>query len=260
SLKTLIHTYSYNKMSKTATKSFTDTAKDFNNEYGKGAAYMTGKFIDAVAPYIPLFDAATKLIKEIIDLHDAAQYNKNTCARLMERVIDANGAIEKLKRTKKINEKKFNDQNFYNTFQRFTNILIKIKAFEEDLAKMGNFRKTFEASMIKEKFIALTGEFDATMRDLNFSMMIDNEEQRKKDFESLEEDHDEIKKLLIYTREAVIEKVEAVAQEVQVMRLQLEEKLDNHHHDHSGDKSVYKVYKPEQIGSEQLQYCRTSLT
>ncbi|CAG8492772.1 5937_t:CDS:2, partial [Cetraspora pellucida] len=219
---------------------------------------MTGKFIDAVAPYIPLFDVATKLIKEIIELHDAAQYNRNTCARLMERVIDANGAIEKLKRTKKINEKKFNDQNFYNTFQRFTNTLTKIKIFEEELSKMGNFRKTFEASIIKEKFVSLTGEFDSTMKDLNFIMTIDNEEQRKKDVESLEEDHAEIIKLINYTKETVIDKVEAVVQEVQIMRLQLEEKLDNRN-EHSGDKSGYKVYKPEYIGNEQLQYCRSSL-
>ncbi|CAG8518019.1 1523_t:CDS:2 [Racocetra fulgida] len=160
-------------------RSDSNTLKD----YGKGAGYMTGKFNDAVAPYIPLFDDAKRLINNIIDLHDAAQYNKNTCARLMERVIDASGAIEKLKRTKKINEKKFNDQNFYNTFQRFTNTLIKIKAFEEELSKMGNFRKTFEASIIKEKFISLTGEFDAIMRDLNFSTS-GNETRRKRDVES----------------------------------------------------------------------------
>ncbi|CAG8442822.1 443_t:CDS:2, partial [Cetraspora pellucida] len=65
-----------------------NASKDIGNEYGKGTAYMAGRFIDAVAPYIPLFDVATKLIKEIIDLHDAAQYNKNTCARLMERLIN----------------------------------------------------------------------------------------------------------------------------------------------------------------------------
>ncbi|CAG8680790.1 19618_t:CDS:2 [Dentiscutata erythropus] len=211
-------------------------------DYGKGTYHFAGKVVDAVAPYIPLFDIATKLIKEIIDLHDAAQYNKNTCARLMERVIDARGAIEKLQRTKKSNEEKFKDQNFYNTFQRFTNTLTKIKAFEEELSKMGNFRKTFEASLIKDKFISLTSEFDTAMRDLNFSMMVDNEAQRKRDFESLEEDHDEIKKLLIYTRETVIEKVEKVVQEVQVMKSQLEDKIDNIH-DQLGDKPVFKPPK-----------------
>ncbi|CAG8512342.1 44296_t:CDS:2 [Gigaspora margarita] len=237
-------------MSKENTRSGSDTIKD----YGKGAAYMTGKVIDAVAPYIPLFDVATKLIKEIIDLHDAAQYNKNTCARLMERVIDAQGAIEKLKRTKKINEERFRDQNFYNTFQRFTNILTKIKVFEEELSKMGNFRKTVEASMIKEKFINLTTEFDSTMRDLNFSMMVDNEAQRKRDFESLEEDHDEIKKLILYARDSVIDKVEKVVQEVQVMKSQLESKVDNH--DQSADKPVFK---PPKIDNSQLHFCRSSL-
>ncbi|CAG8439129.1 9224_t:CDS:2, partial [Dentiscutata heterogama] len=233
------------------TRSGSDTLKD----YGKGTLYISGKVIDAVAPYIPLFDIATKLIKEIIDLHDAAQFNKNTCARLMERVIDARGAIEKLQRTKKINEEKFKDQNFYNTFQRFANTLVKIKVFEEELLKMGNLRKTFEASLIKEKFMNLTSEFDTAMRDLNFSMMIDNEAQRKRDFESLEEDHDEIKKLLIYTRETVIEKVEKVVQEVQVMKSQLEEKIDSIH-DQVGDKPVFR---PLKIDANQLQYCRTSL-
>ncbi|CAG8437804.1 9685_t:CDS:2, partial [Scutellospora calospora] len=220
-------------------KNFMDHAK----EYSQGTVYMAGKkVVDVVAPYIPLFDIAVKLIKEIIELHDAAQYNKNICARLMVRVIDAQGEIEKLKRTKKLNESKFKDQNYYNTFQRFNISLTKIKTFEEELSKMVNFRKTVEASLIKEKFMSLTDEFDTAMRDLSFSMMINNEEQRKEDF-----------------RSAVIDKAEEVRQEVQVMKSHLVEKISD-----KIDKLAEKVnaqyndktvFKPTKIEANQLQYC-----
>ncbi|CAG8437793.1 9682_t:CDS:1 [Scutellospora calospora] len=163
----------------------------------KGAGDIAIKVVDIVAPYIPLFDIATKLIKEIIEIHDAAQYNKHICARLMERVIDARGAIEKLTRTKQHNEKKFKDKKFYNTFQKFTNILEEIKGFEDKLSKMGNFKKTLEANLIKQRFMNLTEEFDTTMKDLSFSMMIDYEEQRKEDFKSLKEDNEEMEKVNI---------------------------------------------------------------
>ncbi|CAG8512816.1 28476_t:CDS:10, partial [Gigaspora margarita] len=261
------------KLENDTVKDFSDTLKDYDKEdvirstisfknyqsdtvkdYGKGAVYMTDKVVNVVAPYIPLFDVATKLIKEIIDLHDAAQYNKNTCARLMERAIDAQGSIERLKRTKKINEERFKDQNFYNSFQRFTNILAKIKLFEEELSKIGNFKKIVEASLVKEKFINLTTEFDSTMSDLKFSIMVDNKAQRKRDFESLEKDHNEIKKLLIYTRDSVIDKVLKVVQEVQVMKSQLESRFN--HYDKSADKPVFK---PQQIDTSQLQLCREPL-
>lgn len=146
----------------------------------KGVAYVVGKGVDIVSPYIPLFDIATKLIKEIIDVYDATQYNKNTCERLVERVIDAQGAIEKLRRTKKFNKEKSGDQNFYNTFQRFTIILEKIKGFEEELSKMGNFRKKIEAVLIKETFISLTDEFDTTMRDLTLVCWLIMKHREKK--------------------------------------------------------------------------------
>ncbi|CAG8609797.1 14210_t:CDS:10 [Gigaspora margarita] len=163
---------------------------DIINDYGEGTFY---KVIDVVAPYILLFDIAMKLIKEILELHYMAQYNKNISARLMERVLDA---------------------------QRFMNTLVKIKRFNEELSNKGNFRKIIEANLIKDRFISLTDEFDAAMKDLSFSMLVDNEEQRNKDYESLEEDIEKMNKV-----DVVIDKVEKVVQEVQVLKSQLSDKL-----------------------------------
>ncbi|CAG8477807.1 307_t:CDS:2, partial [Cetraspora pellucida] len=126
---------------------FMDNVKD----YSKGVAYAVGKGVDIVSPYIPLFDIAVKLIKEIIDIYDATQFNRNTCERLMER--------------------------------------------------------------------------------------------RKKDFESLEEDIEEMKKILIYTQDVIFDKIKEVEQEVLLMKSQ------------SGDKTVFK---PTKIETDQLHICDQS--
>ncbi|CAG8437797.1 9683_t:CDS:2 [Scutellospora calospora] len=225
-----------------------------NMDSAKGACNIAGRVIDIVAPYIPLFDIATKLIKEIIDIHDAAQYNKHICARLMDRVIDAQGAIEKLKRTKKINEEKFKDERFYKTFQRFTNILDDIKEFEIKLSKMGSFKKNIEANLIRDKFINLTKEFDSTMNDLSFSLMIENEEKRRKDAESLKEDFEEMEKILLYTKDVFIERTKEVNQEIRAIKSVLDDKLEKIA-DRLDDSKIY--FKPEKIEANQLQICHS---
>src|SRR5581483_10499414 len=86
------------------------------------------------------------------------------------------------------NESKFRDKEYYKAFLRFVDVMKKIKSFIKDVSQIQGFKKYVKASLIKDKFHSLVREFEAVMNDLNFTMAIANEEQRRLDQESLNED------------------------------------------------------------------------
>ncbi|RIA93093.1 kinase-like domain-containing protein [Glomus cerebriforme] len=143
---------------------------------------------DAIGPYLSLFKAASALVGEIVALYETAKYNKAICETLVERVIFSSGAIETLKYRKRKNEDKFRNEEYYKAFNRFIYVLTDIKEFVADISNIGVFKKYAKADFIKEKFETLTKHYDAAMNDLQFTMAVASEEQRRIDEEALEED------------------------------------------------------------------------
>ncbi|CAG8798192.1 16404_t:CDS:2, partial [Racocetra fulgida] len=137
------------------------------------------KIAEAASSFIPVLDAISKLIKEIVGIYEKSEFNKNMCSRLVDRVLMAEYEIKRLKLIKKRYEGKFKEQEYYDSLQKFITTLEKIKRF------------------IKEKFESLAQEFDNSMKHLNFSMAIDFEEQRKLDTDELKSSLNEIKKINI---------------------------------------------------------------
>jgi hypothetical protein len=143
---------------------------------------------DAIKPFVPLMATITRIISECIKIYEDAQYNKKICNSLMDRVETADWAIRTLKRRKQENESKFRDSEYYKAFLRFVDVMRKIRSFIKDISQIQGFKKYVTATAIQYKFHHLIKEFEAVMSDLSFTMAIANDEQRKLDQESLNED------------------------------------------------------------------------
>ncbi|CAB4473014.1 kinase-like protein [Rhizophagus irregularis] len=144
------------------------------------------------APYIPLIDKATDLIIKIVKIYETAEYNKNICEALVNRVKLTENAIDTLQRRKQKNVDIFNDEVYYKAFNRFIYVLEEIEKFAAEISKIRGLKKYTQADFVKNKFQKLTNDYDVAMKDLHFTMAVASEEQRKIEEEVLKDDLDEM--------------------------------------------------------------------
>ncbi|CAB5375658.1 unnamed protein product [Rhizophagus irregularis] len=127
----------------------------------------TSKFAEAVGPYLPLITAVASFTQQIVKAYESAQYNKKSCAALIERVQAAEVAVQALNRR-----------------------------FVQDVTHLSGYRKFISSVHIKERFQQLITDFDSVVADLRLAMVIANEDERRSDIAMLQEDIDEMTKFL----------------------------------------------------------------
>ncbi|CAI2184065.1 16829_t:CDS:2 [Funneliformis geosporum] len=164
--------------------------------FAKEALTAASKAGDAITPFIPLIGAAATIITEIIDVYQTAQYNKKICNSILDRARLAEIAIDNIVRRRKENELHFKNQKWYYAFNRFVEVLNKLKQFAEEISQLKRIINFIKARNISERFCELTKEYDDIMKDLNFTMAISNEQQRRIDQKSLKDDLGETSKFL----------------------------------------------------------------
>ncbi|GBC04009.1 hypothetical protein RclHR1_05460012, partial [Rhizophagus clarus] len=182
----------------------TDSPKNSRLKDFKETVVDTSKFVleavsnigEAVGPYLPLITAVASLTQQIEKAYESAQYNKKSCAALIQRVQAAEVAVKALNRRKQENEKKFRNQSYYYSFERFVAILKDIKGFVQDVTHLSGYRKFISSIHIQDRFRQLITDFDSVVGDLQLAMVIANEEERKMDIEILQEDISEMTKFL----------------------------------------------------------------
>ncbi|RIB14629.1 kinase-like domain-containing protein [Gigaspora rosea] len=152
--------------------------------------------VDAAKPFVPMLSLAISIVTKIMEIYNNAQYNKKICSALMDRVISAEAAIKILQQRKSEYEPQFQDIGRQKSFLRFISSLEKIKIFAEEVTQIRGFNKYLKATDISQKFRELTKEYEESMNDLKFSMVISFDEQRRIDDESLKSDLNEMNKEL----------------------------------------------------------------
>ncbi|KAF0543501.1 kinase-like protein [Gigaspora margarita] len=162
----------------------------------KNTLENVAKVTNAVSSFVPVLDFISKLINEIVSIYEKSEFSKNMCSRLVDRVLMAELEVKRLKLIKKQYEGKLCDQEYYDSLQKFKTTLEKIKRFVDEFSNMKSINKTFRATEIKDRFDSLADEFDTRMRDLNFTITIDFEMQRKLDNDELKISLNEIKQIL----------------------------------------------------------------
>ncbi|CAI2170749.1 13593_t:CDS:2 [Funneliformis geosporum] len=204
----------------------TEVAIGFSSlEITKASLGAVGTVGEAIKPFIPLIAAVTSIIGEVVKIYENVEYNKKICNALMDRVQIADGAIKILNRRKQENEKNFRNEEYYKAFVKFTDVMTRIKDFIKDVSQLQGYKKYLHASSIKDKFSNLVNDFEIVMKDLNFTMTIANEEQRKIDQQALTEDIAEMTRFLEKIEGGITcgnNQINTVLQEVILIKNQIE--------------------------------------
>ncbi|CAG8577694.1 12740_t:CDS:2 [Funneliformis caledonium] len=161
-------------------------------DMAQGAIKFVGNIADTMGPFLPLIGTATMIISEMITIYKEAKSNKNIVSALYDRTRLAEFAIDTLQRRRKLLGKDFKNQEWYKAFNRFVYVLEEIKIFSKEVSTLHGCKKYFKTNSVKERFETLTNDYDQVMKDLNFTMAIANEEQRRYDNECLKEDMSEM--------------------------------------------------------------------
>ncbi|CAG8525693.1 1671_t:CDS:2 [Diversispora eburnea] len=144
---------------------------------------------DIITPFLPLFGIVSSVVDALNIIYQNAKCNKEICSALLDRVEIAQQATNSLQRKRNENEKNFINQEYYNSWVRFTYVLKNIKNFAKDVTQQQSiFRKYMNANAVKAAFDKNIKEFEEACRDLQFSMIIYSVEQRERDNKQIMED------------------------------------------------------------------------
>ncbi|CAG8635251.1 21383_t:CDS:1 [Gigaspora rosea] len=147
------------------------------DEFVEGAVNVTN---NALSPIIPMLGVVTSLINEIFTIHENAQFNKRMSKSIINRILSVEATIKSLNSQTKYSEK-FRDLQHQESFVKFQVTLKKIKMFVETVTQLRAFDTFLRATKIKKEFIELMKEYEACMNDLNVTMIIIFNEQRRID-------------------------------------------------------------------------------
>ncbi|CAB5382525.1 unnamed protein product [Rhizophagus irregularis] len=139
------------------------------------------------ASFLPLIEEVNKLYNDIDEIHRTAQYNKNTCEAMLERVQIATTDIGNLK----IRNLEFFSKKNFNNFHNLVAVISEMRHFLADISQ--GSKKYVQAKDINEKFINLIDEFETAIRLLQFYLIIyfaarDNYDENEKIKADIEEE------------------------------------------------------------------------
>lgn len=135
---------------------------------------------NALSPIVPMLDVVITLINERFVIYENAQFNKRMSRFIINRILSVETTIKFLKSQTKHNEN-FQDLQHQESFVNFQATLRKIKMFVEKVTRLRAFETFLCATNIKKEFTELMKEYEACMTDLNFTMIIVFNEQRRID-------------------------------------------------------------------------------
>ncbi|CAG8523182.1 7003_t:CDS:1 [Rhizophagus irregularis] len=138
------------------------------------------------ASFLSLIEEMNKLYNDIVEIHENAQYNKNTCETMLERVRIAITAIGNLK----IRNLEFFSKKNFNNFHNLVAVISEMRHFLADISQ--GSKKYVQAKDINEKFINLIDEFETAIRLLQFHLIIyfaarDNDDENERIRADIEE-------------------------------------------------------------------------
>ncbi|KAF0552065.1 kinase-like protein [Gigaspora margarita] len=142
-----------------------------------------GEFIEEAANItnnVPMLGVVISLINEIFKIYENAKFNKRMSMSIINRILSVETTIKFLKSQTKYSEN-LQDLQHQESFVKFQATLRKIKMFVEKVTQLRKFETFLCATNIKKEFIELMKEYETCMTDLNFTMIIVFNEQRRID-------------------------------------------------------------------------------
>ncbi|RIB27201.1 kinase-like domain-containing protein [Gigaspora rosea] len=166
---------------------------------------------EATASHIhPLVSQMNDLVKEICNVYEDVECNKDICSIMTDRVKTAEFAMDKMMRGE-MKEDHFYERKFYQSLLKFINVLKDIKNFTEKVSKLKGLRKFLNVDEIKNKYEKLIQNYDTCMNELRFTIAIVNEAVRRAEDQRVEE---ELKALANLNYGIEVNKLEEIAQDI----------------------------------------------
>ncbi|CAG8673873.1 21753_t:CDS:2 [Racocetra persica] len=161
------------------------------------------------------FETLSSLIKNIFTIHESIQLNEKISKSTIDRIVSTEAVLKFLKIRKIEYKKKFQDLQYQELFYKFQKLLTEIKVLAEKVLQSGGIKTILNANNIKKKFTRLMKKYDACMRDLKFTMIVDSNILR----DDFVVEVKSIKEILVENKQ----QIEIVYQEVCYIKKQLVE-------------------------------------
>ncbi|CAG8536505.1 9058_t:CDS:2 [Acaulospora morrowiae] len=175
-------------------KTNTTHVSEYIGEFASRAAFA----VDIVSNFVPFGSLISNIYKageEIISLYQKAEYHKEICSHMTQRVIAAMAAVKDLKTRKNENEKFFTEENLQ-IFKGFVRCMWKIRDYISEISQLGKMRKIIKANMIEQKFKELTLEFEGYMKSLQFAIIVQSNLDMNAEIQKIEQNVRQVKEML----------------------------------------------------------------
>ncbi|CAG8653999.1 12966_t:CDS:2, partial [Dentiscutata heterogama] len=170
-----------------------------------GAVQTVG---DTITPFVPLFSMVTNISEKTLSIHKNAECNEKICMALLDRVEIAQTAVKSLQRKYQAYEEYFRNQDYYNTWVKFVNVLDNIRKFAEEVTQLSCLQRVLNPNTVKYAFEKNIKEFEEVCSDLSFTIALYNPKQREM------EQKDVAKDLEIMKRDGFKSEISLVIKEI----------------------------------------------
>ncbi|CAG8687986.1 3529_t:CDS:2, partial [Dentiscutata heterogama] len=198
------------------------TTNDDGSNLSGAAAHAVLTAAEIAGLYVPFINMVKILIDEVKKIYEDAECNKEICLIMVNRVAIAECAMNEMLDSNK-NESYF--QKCFLSFKRFEIVLKNIKDFTNKVSKIEGYRKFLNATEIKKKFDKLIQEYDICMKELQFTMAIASESQRRLEAQKV----DNSLKNVEDTLKNVSNQLDVVVQGMNILRSQMDAQSNNIH-------------------------------
>ncbi|CAG8532675.1 14206_t:CDS:2 [Gigaspora rosea] len=114
------------------------------------------------------------LINNIFTIHENVRLNEKISKSTIDRIVSAEAAIKFLKIQKIKHKEKSQNLQYQELSCKFQTLLTEIKVFAEKVLQSRGIKPILNATSIRKRFAELMEEYDSCMRDLKFTMIVDD--------------------------------------------------------------------------------------
>ncbi|CAG8534760.1 718_t:CDS:2 [Acaulospora morrowiae] len=145
-----------------------------------------------VKPYLKFVKTLSKVSGAVFEAHRKSQYNKKICGALLTRVEFTECVVKSLVRDKEDHVEDFCNQNYYESFVKFANVMKRVQKFVEEISQLSQLKRFNNSQSIKDMLRTILEDFDTYSSELRLQVSFNTE----KDMKTLNDDLEQIKFLV----------------------------------------------------------------
>ncbi|UZO15572.1 uncharacterized protein OCT59_006990 [Rhizophagus irregularis] len=208
--------------------------------------------------FLPLIDEIRNILNEVIEITQAAEYNKRICNALKQRVHAVDLAVFDLKVQRNNNQEYFNGNNYLH-LQNLITIITNIKKFMKNISQMITLLKLkyILPENIEKALKELCGDFDVCIIKIdatNFTTTIKDKIRPEEDEQNLKADQDDLNKYFGQIvgvddkhKEEMISKINKISIMKTTMESFLDKQMDNEYSQKKYQMKIDEIFQAHQL-------------